>query len=920
VTNGEARGPGHDERVARLEARIDELEARLGRLEGAPAAAEPSIAIVQPSIAAAATPPATTPPATTPPAATPATFTNWNVGAPWPPAPATPIPAAATPPAGARQPPDQYWRTGEVAPKPVAKAEPAARPAVNVVNAGSSDVLSPSLPSFSLRDLEERFAGRALAWTGGLALVAAAIFFLSLAFSRGWIGEELRVVIGLAAGATAFAGGAWFLGRANALLGNVLTAVGAGVLSIALLAATRLYGLIPLELGLAGALVVAVASAAVALRTNSRVVAGYGLVAVLVAPPLLGASPNLLTLAFVATALIGTTAIALFRSWRWLPLLAFILAAPQLGVWLRDEPNAAIGLVVLTGFWFLNVIAAAGEEARIRRDDLRGSSATLVVLNALFLIGGGFAVLDGELAWSRAPFLVSFAVAHLTLAGWFFIRQGQAHRFGNLLAGTGVALIALAAPVQLGAPMVPVAWAAEAVVLAWLGATRRHGYSLAAATVLAALSVTHLMAVEYPTSGFGDVLYAPAFLHAEAASIVFVVGAILVAAVIVPGRAIRSALAALGVLLVAYALPFELDGPALIGALVLLLLTGLALDRALERVSLDRASATWLSRLLQPGSQEPSPNGFASFATAAGGVAWLGAVLFVLADNLRPEDWGRAMPPAIPFSDERALVGALLVAGALVAAVFEVGRSRRLALVAAAAVAGYLIPFEVFADGVVILWSGLALAVLVAARLDRDGFRWYGVSAAAFVVGSVAVALILVAPPARLLPSEFAATARLPLLQGWAIGIASIVGVLRLGARDIRLARYASWLETSAGAALVYLCSIGVVAAFQGQVGGSVATEELAKQAQVGLSSLWTALGAGALVAGLALRTALLRQAGLGLLALATAKVFLVDLASLDVAYRVLSFAGLGILLLLSAYLVNRFRGPRSGPSEIPEG
>ncbi|HYU49473.1 MAG TPA: DUF2339 domain-containing protein, partial [Candidatus Limnocylindria bacterium] len=174
--------------------------------------------------------------------------------------------------------------------------------------------------------------------------------------------------------------------------------------------------------------------------------------------------------------------------------------------------------------------------------------------------------------------------------------------------------------------------------------------------------------------------------------------------------------------------------------------------------------------------------------------------------------------------------------------------------------------------------------------------------------------------PARLLPSEFAATAGLPLLQGWAIAIASIVGVLRLGARDIRLARYASWLETSAGAALVYLCSIGVVAAFQGQVGGSVATEELAKQAQVGLSSLWTALGAGALIAGLALRTALLRQAGLGLLALATAKVFLVDLASLDVAYRVLSFAGLGVLLLLSAYLVNRFRGPRSGPSEIPEG
>ena len=69
MTNGEARGPGHDERVARLETRIEELEARLGRLEGTRATP------VQPSIPAAATPPA----------ASPVPFTNWNVGAPAPP-------------------------------------------------------------------------------------------------------------------------------------------------------------------------------------------------------------------------------------------------------------------------------------------------------------------------------------------------------------------------------------------------------------------------------------------------------------------------------------------------------------------------------------------------------------------------------------------------------------------------------------------------------------------------------------------------------------------------------------------------------------------------------------------------------------------------------------------------------------------
>ena len=68
------------------------------------------------------------------------------------------------------------------------------------------------LPSGSLKDLEEKFAGRAMAWIGGLALVAAAVFFLSLAFSRGWITEPMRVLIGLVVGSAAFAGGAAIAG------------------------------------------------------------------------------------------------------------------------------------------------------------------------------------------------------------------------------------------------------------------------------------------------------------------------------------------------------------------------------------------------------------------------------------------------------------------------------------------------------------------------------------------------------------------------------------------------------------------------------------------------------------------------------------------------------------------------------------
>ncbi len=52
----------------------------------------------------------------------------------------------------------------------------------------------------------------------------------------------------------------------------------------------------------------------------------------------------------------------------------------------------------------------------------------------------------------------------------------------------------------------PLAWAAEAVALAWVWARRDHRYSGAWALVLGALAIGHLLAFEYPvvdvTRGF----------------------------------------------------------------------------------------------------------------------------------------------------------------------------------------------------------------------------------------------------------------------------------------------------------------------------------------------------------------------------------------------------------------------------------
>ena len=177
----------------------------------------------------------------------------------------------------------------------------------------------------------------------------------------------------------------------------------------------------------------------------------------LAAPPLLGATPTLVTMFFLATALVGTTVIALFRTWIWLPPLAFLLAAPQVASSTVGGESVPVALATIAGFWLLNTIAAGGEEIRHPTDRLRPSTVTLLLANTAFTLWAGTTVLDGAYAHWRGSFVAAVALANLALGLGLLVRQGDRHPFGLVVAATGVASITMAVPIQFGATWVPVA-------------------------------------------------------------------------------------------------------------------------------------------------------------------------------------------------------------------------------------------------------------------------------------------------------------------------------------------------------------------------------------------------------------------------------------------------------------------------------
>ena len=1042
-------GESPDPTLARLDAidrRLDRLEWYLGLGAAHPAMPAPPVPAVEPAAAPAAEPDSPRAPAP------PSPGQAWLAGVMGPeelaepavaPMPAPPVEAATPAPA-------RPWP-----PAPVGRERVVSHPQVS-----EPAVSQPTTP-FSFRELEARLTGRALAWAGGLALIIGVVFLLSLAFSRGWITPEMRVALGLVGGAIAIAVAAWCFERAQPMLGHVLSAVGLGAISLALFAATRLFGLVDPEVALAGSFLCAVIAAGMAIRYDTQVVAAFGLVAVLAAPPVLGASGNLVTMAFLGTALVGTTIIALFRSWPWLPRLAFLLAAPQVLWWVSGDPQpgVSLGIAVLAGFWALNAAAATGTELPPTRTAIGPPSAALLVLNALFAVGAGALLIRDQAIDLAGTLLALLGLAHLLLAGYLFRRRGDHHPFGLLAAGLGLTAVVVAVPVEYEGARVALLWTALAVGLVVPYGHRRHEVAAAAALIVAGLAVLHLGLVEYPWRAWNlagtQVDHLPFVSEGGAALGGLLLGA-LAAGRLVRDLRVRCALAVAAALLVAYALPYEMAELPLVAAWLALGLALLAGQRLLE------------GHLGPPDTSSPEPAVFeaqpARWLAVPAVVAVALGVAHLLVLQLPPGALPALQLPATPFVDERTVYAAVVVAALLsAAAITTEALLRAIALIVATATTAYLFAFEVGPTATVVLWCGLAALQVVAIRLDAGGKLAYLATAAVLVGVAISRTLLAtstgtsapppIAPPDRLVVTaagiephvflvseatlalgaiaavlaagawylrayasialglrgaamatvaylvtvgivdEFAGRVGGPVpveelvLQaqtacvvawcflaaaqalavrfdppGWlayastaavltglaaaqtivtlarpgrlvvtaegidphpflvseaTLTLGAIAAVLAGAAWLLRASPLAPWLRVAAGVVVVYLLSVAVVDEFAGRVGGTVALEELQRQAQVALSILWAAIGFGTFAVGAVRGHALAREFGLALLAIATVKVFVFDLSFLDVAYRVLSFIGLGLLLLAGAFVYQSHR-PRPGGQGRP--
>lgn len=367
----------------------------------------------------------------------------------------------------------------------------------------SIDDLFPPRRRRPSRNLEDFATPRNLAIAGGIAVTLGLAFLVSYGISQGWISESVRVVLAALFSTALATTGVALLERhkrsapatallLTGLLGEFLTVV----------AATRLYDLLSIELGVALATLVGVAATLVALRRESEATACLAIAGTLVAPFLVGADYAPATLAFLAPIYVVAMAVTVIRRWPFvysisLSLMLVSVAAVQAGGEF-SAPQAfavAVTAALLSGAGLLGRSLIDRAEAPWQPVIYGVAAALIGALGYLMIIEAGVpAQSDPALPDTLAKVWLFFFAALSGLTAW------RLHAVG-LVDSRRAALTAAVAAFAWGlgevvhGPALVVSWSAAATVTV---IAARHDWERLVGLCVAGLAVGHALIHEIP--------------------------------------------------------------------------------------------------------------------------------------------------------------------------------------------------------------------------------------------------------------------------------------------------------------------------------------------------------------------------------------------------------------------------------------
>lgn len=832
-----------------------------------------------------------------------------------PPAPVRPWMRQSAPPA-----PREYFESAPPAPPAPAAAaiEPAfaaaAAPTVSPPPASTTASRPDDAPLAGFRrEIRASTEPAVITWirdyfTGGNLVVRAGIivlffgvaFLLKFAADRHMLPIELRLA-GVSLGGVALLVVGWRLRERQRTYALALEGGGVGLLYLTVFAALRLYDLLPPTLAFGLLVAVAALSAFLAVGQNSLALAALGATGGFLAPVLAstGEGNHVVLFSYYALLDAGIVAIAWFKAWRPLNLLAFVFTYAIGTTWgvLAYAPENFATTEPFVILFFAMFVTVAVLFALRRVTDLEDYvDGTLVFGTPVMTM-----LLQSALVRHR-PYAMAFSA--LALSAVYVALAAGAWRWGRerlrmivaAFLALGVAFLTLAIPLALDGHWTAATWALEGAAILWIGLRQKRGLAIASGTLLqigAALSY----AIHY------DVTPGTVPLANSAC-----VGALFIAlAGLASARVLRTQesgedwqwartppvwwallwwfVAGMGE--IGRSLPADAYWPAVLGFATLTALGCAALAHWDEWVEWRLPTLLLLPALIVCALGVVDHG---HFLWGGGLVAWPLALLAWAWLLRRRERWGRA-----PF-DVAVHVTTLwlLVALATVELFWQV-RSLRLGA-----------PGWRFA--VTALPATLALHWL---RVKRESWpersnpvAWLGIGAAGLAIALWLWSLAANAADAAAWPLPYLPLVN-PVELAQALALGAVAGWLLYLHRDAppawRLPDVMPLTAPALALAVFALLTTMLLRAIHHYVGVGWHPDELARSTvvQASLSIFWGLLALTAMVAGARRAQRVVWFTGAVLLGVVLAKMFLLDLSRTATVARIVSFIGVGVLMLV---------------------
>jgi uncharacterized membrane protein len=322
----------------------------------------------------------------------------------------------------------------------------------------------------------EWLAERWMAWVGATALLSGLGFFLKYAMDRGWIGPEIRVMMGLSFGAALFGLGAVLLKRDYRPVGQGVAGSSLGFWYLSLYAAHHWNSLIPEGAMFGGMAIGAGAVLALAAAFDAEPVAILGVLGGFLAPLLMTTStPSPWPLfRYILVVDAAALAAASFRRWRIAELAAFGATAFLWVSWLGRvyTPLYLFDVLALLTIFFTLFIGVVVWNFFLKGRTVLPADLVLVFATPLAY---GFSVYDlTKPLYSRwhGAMAIGLAAVYATLSIVGRRLKADQGLLADCLTGVALSFVAVAAPLQFTGHWIPIAWAAYAAVLVTIGLRR----------------------------------------------------------------------------------------------------------------------------------------------------------------------------------------------------------------------------------------------------------------------------------------------------------------------------------------------------------------------------------------------------------------------------------------------------------------